>query len=109
VVSNANEPTVMARKLYRVTTVGAALRPVDSLLVAADVYNVFGDPGSETELRLGAEMQLGGNLVGRAGYISKGEILTFGFGYVSGKVGVEYALANMASEKVNLVGIRAAF
>jgi len=109
VVSNINEPTVMAQKLYRVTTVGAALRPVDKLLVAADVYNVFDDPGSETELRVGAEFQLGGNLVARGGYISEGEIVTFGFGYRAGSLGVEYGLATFASENVNLVGVRAAF
>jgi len=54
-------------------------------------------------------MQLGAGLAGRAGYISEGEIVTFGFSYRAGKFGVDYALASVAAEDVNLVGARFVF
>ena len=103
VVSNINEPTVMATKLRRTTTVGVALRGEQSV-ATVEVANPFSDPGPKREVRAGYELALVQNLVGRVGYITEGKILTFGFSYRSGSVAVDYGLASVTSDQnVNLL------
>jgi hypothetical protein len=109
VVNSVNQPTIMGRELQRTATVGVAARPVKGVLVAADVFNVFDDPGASREVRLGAEVEVAPRMAARVGYITEGEIVTFGFSYMASKFGVDYALANLEAEDVNLLGVRFAF
>jgi len=109
VINNLNEPTVMANKLRRRTTIAAALRGEQSV-GTIEVANVFNEPGPEREVRLGYELALAAGLKGRVGFITEGQIVTFGFSYGRGPFKVDYGLQSVsADEKINLLSASLSF
>lgn len=107
-VQNITQPNVGNLVVPRVVTAGVAgYGPRDTLLTG-EFYNLFnaGNAGGRG-VRIGFESKLAAGFVGRAGFITKNSIFTFGGAYRAAGWDVEYTFANLPSGKdLQMWGIR---